>query len=139
MKPYPTLRRWLAAALTAAVFASLAVIGILAGRSVDGGKPAGGEPQGGGPDWGLFGGTPSRNMVNLKVKGLPAEWDIDPKKSKNVKWSADLGSKAYGGPVVSGGKVFVGTNNQKPRNPKDRDKNGNPIDLGVVMCFDEAK
>src|SRR5581483_5524808 len=44
----------------------------------------------------------------------------------------DLGSKAYGGPVVAGGKVFVGTNNEKPRNPKVLG------DRGVLMCFRAA-
>ena len=43
-----------------------------------------------------------------------------------------LGSKAYGGPVVAGGRVFVGTNNQNPRNPEIQG------DKGVLMCFDEA-
>ena len=59
-------------------------------------------------------------------------------KEKRIKWVAELGSKAYGGPVVSGGKVFVGTNNEKPRNPRDIDKDGKPIDKGIVMCFNEA-
>ena len=33
---------------------------------------------------------------------------------------ADLGSRSYGGPIVAGGKVFVGTNNQAPRDKKHR-------------------
>jgi outer membrane protein assembly factor BamB len=87
-------------------------------------------------DWIMYGGTPARNMVNLAAKGLPAEWDVDAK--KNVKWVASLGSKAYGGPVVANGRVFLGTNNQNPRDKKFM-KDGQPIDLGVVMCFDEAR
>jgi outer membrane protein assembly factor BamB len=84
----------------------------------------------------MYGGTPSRNIVNTTAKHIPATWDIDTK--ENVIWSADLGSKAYGGPVVSGGRVFVGTNNQQPRDPKDVDpQTKQPIDLGVLMCFDE--
>ncbi len=77
----------------------------------------------------MFGDGPKRNMVNLTEKGLPTEWDI--KSGKNLKWSQPVGSQAYAGPVVSGGKVFVGTNNEGLRNPmltKDR---------GVVMAFDE--
>jgi outer membrane protein assembly factor BamB len=87
--------------------------------------------------WVMFGGSPSRNMVNPHVKGLPTKWSVDEGDVQNVLWSADLGSKAYGGPVISGGKVFVGTNNQKPRDPKWRDKKGRPIDLGVLMAFEE--
>ena len=55
---------------------------------------------------------------------------------------ADLGSKAYGGPIISNGRVFIGTNNQNPRDKKlveDGPNKGKPVDLGVVMCFDEAK
>jgi hypothetical protein len=55
------------------------------------------------------GGTPDRNMVS-NMKGLPLDWDV--KTKKNVKWVADLGSQSYGNPVVAGGMVFVGTNNE---------------------------
>ncbi len=144
MKSYPTLRRWLAGAITAAVLASVVLIGALSGpsaarnKSAAPGKAAGTEDGG----WLMYGGSVSRNMVNARVKGLPAEWDIgNPKKKdkgKNIKWVAELGSKSYGGPIVAGGKVIIGTNNQKPRNPKDRKPSGEPIDLGVIMCFDEA-
>ena len=60
-------------------------------------------------DWPMWGGTPDRNMVS-NMKGLPTEWDV--KTKKNVKWVADLGSQSYGNPVVAGGMVFVGTNNE---------------------------
>ena len=80
--------------------------------------------------WPLFGGTPGRNMVNTVDKNVPTEWDV--KSGKNIKWSAHLGSRAYGGPVIAGGKVFVGTNNEAPRNP---DIKG---DKGVLMCFKES-
>ena len=82
-----------------------------------------------------FGGTPSRNMVNTTATGIPAE--IDPENASQLKWKVDLGSRAYGGPTIGDGKVFVGTNNERPRNPRDR-KNDEPIDKGIVMCFDEA-
>ena len=68
----------------------------------------------------------SRNMVSDE-KGLPADWDV--KTGTNVKWWADVGSQAYAGPVVAGGKVFVGTNNDGLRNP------ALPNDRGVVMAF----
>ena len=99
----------------------------------------------------MFGGTRSRNMVNLgaKIDKLPTEgpaWD-DPEAVKAwsaewLLWKADLGSRAYGGPTVAGGKVFVGTNNERPRNGErdiHRNKGGlvEPIDKGILMCFDE--
>jgi outer membrane protein assembly factor BamB len=51
---------------------------------------------------------------------------------KNVKWVAKLGSQTYGNPVVSGGIVFVGTNNEGLRDAKQ------PGDRGVVMAFKES-
>jgi outer membrane protein assembly factor BamB len=142
MKTYPTLRRWLAGAVTAAVFAAVVLAGALSGRSGAGVKTEVAQPKAGGTDnWIMYGGSPARNMVNPRVKGLPSEWDVGAEggKPKNIRWVADLGSKAYGGPVVAGGKVIIGTNNQKPRDPKYRDpKTGKPIDLGVVMAFDEG-
>jgi outer membrane protein assembly factor BamB len=84
----------------------------------------------------MYGGSASRNMANTHAKNLPTTWDVE--KKTNIKWVADLGSKAYGGPVVVGGKVFVGTNNQKPRDPKFVVK-GKVLDMGVLMAFDEAK
>ena len=80
-------------------------------------------------EWPMWGGTPDRNMVS-NMKGLPAEWDVKPK--KNVKWVADLGSQTYGNPVVAGGMVFVGTNNELLRDPKQ------PGDRGVLMAFRES-
>jgi outer membrane protein assembly factor BamB len=92
-----------------------------------------------GTGWPMFGGSPGRNMVNLAEKNLPDDWDIQSK--KNVKWTAKLGSRAYA-MVVAGGKVFVGTNNEAPRNPRDTrkrmDGKTEPVDKSVLMCFDEA-
>ena len=56
-------------------------------------------------------------MVNTTAKNLPIDWNTT-NPAKNVLWSAELGSRAYGGPIVAGGKVFVGTNNEGPRDPK---------------------
>ena len=77
----------------------------------------------------MWGGTPDRNMVSA-MKGLPIDWDV--KTKKNVKWVADLGSQSYGNPVVAGGMVFVGTNNELLRDPKQ------PGDRGVLMAFRES-
>src|SRR5258705_6148784 len=80
-------------------------------------------------DWPMWGGPPDRNMVS-NMKGLPTEWDVQTK--KNVKWVARLGSQAYGNPVVADGKVFIGTNNESPRDPKQTG------DRGVLMAFRET-
>src|SRR5688572_33159147 len=82
----------------------------------------------GGGDWPMWGGTPDRNMVS-NMRGLPITWDI--KTKKNIKWVAELGSQSYGNAVVSGGIVFVGTNNEALRDPKQTG------DRGVLMAFDE--
>src|SRR5258706_9027048 len=66
-------------------------------------------------DWPMWGGTPDRNMVS-NMKGLPTSWDVATR--KNIKWVAGLGSQAYGNPVVAGGQVYVGTNNELVRDPK---------------------
>jgi len=81
-------------------------------------------------DWRMLGGTPQRNMVNSVEKNIPDQWDITT--GKNIKWVAQLGSQSFGNPVIAGGKVFVGTNNQSQRQPKVQG------DKGVVICFNEA-
>src|SRR3954449_3473110 len=80
-------------------------------------------------DWPMWGGTPDRNMVS-NMKGLPTSWDV--KTKKNVKWVAELGSQAYGNPVVASGMIFVGTNNEGPRDPNVKG------DKGVLMAFRES-
>jgi len=80
-------------------------------------------------DWPMWGGTPDRNMVS-NLKGMPTTWDV--KTKKNIKWVAMLGSQSYGNPVVSGGMVYVGTNNELLRDPKQGG------DRGVLMCFRES-
>jgi len=79
-----------------------------------------------------FGGSPSRNMVNTTAKNIPIDFSVEEGKHKGIKWVAELGSKAYGGPVIAAGKLYVGTNNSTPRDPKEK---GN---LAVVQCFDAA-
>ena len=49
----------------------------------------------------------------------------------NAKWIAKVGSQSYGNVVVSGGKVFIGTNNENPRDPQHQG------DRSILMCFDE--
>jgi len=78
------------------------------------------------PQWGH---AWSRNMVSDE-KGLPDSFD--PKTGRNVKWSARLGTDSYATPIVAGGRVYIGTNNEDPRDPH------HTADSGVLMCFDEA-
>ncbi len=92
-------------------------------------------------DWPQWGRDGSRNMVSAE-KGLPVTWDagktkgdtdeIDPATTKNVKWTAKVGSTAFGNTTVGHGRVLIGTNNETPRDPKHMG------DRGVVMCFEEA-
>ena len=81
-----------------------------------------------GADWPMWGGDGSRNMVSAET-GIPNTWDI--KTKEKVRWVAEIGSQSYGNPVVAGGKVFLGTNNELLRDPE---QDG---DRGVVMAFDE--
>jgi len=83
----------------------------------------------GGKEWPMWGGTPDRNMVSA-MKGVPTTWDL--KTKKNIKWVADVGSQAYGNPVVAGGYVLIGTNNEGPKDPNIKG------DKGVLMAFRES-
>ena len=88
-------------------------------------------------DWPMFGGSSDRNMFHL-AKNVSFEFDF-PKMAKGkikrpgkkLLWTNRLGSQTYGSIAVSGGKVFVGTNNQGKYRP------GITGDKGVVLCFDE--
>jgi outer membrane protein assembly factor BamB len=82
-----------------------------------------------GKDWPMWGGTADRNMLS-NMKGLPTSWDL--KTKKNIKWTAELGSQAYGNPVVAGGVVYVGTNNEAMKDPNIKG------DKGVLMAFRES-
>ena len=77
------------------------------------------------PQWGQ---AWSRNMVSGE-KGLPDSFD--PKTGGNVKWVAGLGTETHSTPVVAGGRVYLGTNNGEPRDPRHQG------DRGVLMCFEE--
>jgi outer membrane protein assembly factor BamB len=85
-------------------------------------------------DWPMLGGNPTRNAVNTADKNPPTDWKVarELKNAKNLKWVAQVGTRAYGGPVIAGGKVFVGTNNGKPRDPAVKGPKG------IVMCFRES-
>jgi outer membrane protein assembly factor BamB len=85
------------------------------------------------PQWGQ---RYSRNMVSDET-GLAETFD--PATGKNIKWVVPLGTETYSTPVVSGGKpatrpagkVLIGTNNERPRDPRHKG------DRGVLLCLDE--
>lgn len=77
------------------------------------------------PQWGQ---RHSRNMVSLE-KGLAESFD--PETKRNIKWSAPLGTQTHPTPVISGGKVFIGTNNRRPRDLRHQG------DRGILLCLDE--
>jgi outer membrane protein assembly factor BamB len=81
-----------------------------------------------GADQAQWGEAWSRNMVSQE-RGLPDSFD--PATGRNVQWVAALGTETHSTPVISGGRVFIGTNNGEPRDPKYQG------DRGVLMCFDE--
>jgi len=115
---------------TSTTLAALAALAALAGTLT---LPA--------QDWPGWGGRdPGRNMYS-PAKGLPDRFEpgkykkgteeIDLGTTKNVKWVAKLGSQAYGNTTVAGGKVYVGTNNDHPRDPAHEG------DRSILECFDE--
>ena len=94
-------------------------------------------------DWPQWGGRDCRSMVSAETglpdsftprKGPVGEGDGNPATVDNVKWTARLGSAAYGNPTIAGGKVFVGTNavtlRGDPRHGRQH--------MGLMKCFDET-
>ncbi len=55
------------------------------------------------PQWGAL---HTRNMISTAT-GLPNSFNPDT--GENIKWTASLGSHGYATPVISGGKVLIGT------------------------------
>jgi len=108
---------------------------VLAAAVVVAGHPAFGH------DWPQWGGlSPGRNVYS-PAKGLPERFDpgkfkrgtdeVDLSTTRNIKWVAKLGSQSYGNPTVAGGRVFVGTNNDVPRDPRHQG------DRSILLCLDE--
>ncbi len=97
-------------------------------------------------DWPRWGGNDlGRNMYSPET-GLPDHFaattnghaamkpggeEIDLKSLPNAKWVSKVGSQSYGNVVVANGKVYIGTNNENPRDPQHQG------DRSILMCFDE--
>ena len=77
------------------------------------------------PQWGQ---AWTRNLVSAE-KNLPESWNLET--GENVKWIAPLGTHSYATPIVAGGRVFIGTNNEVPRDPAHLG------DRGAYYCLDE--
>lgn len=83
-----------------------------------------------GTTWPQRGGSSARNHV-AAVSNLPLTWNLE--SGQNVAWRAELGSQTYSSPVVAGGRILIGTNNQHARvarHPAEQD-------LSCLLCFDE--
>ncbi len=72
-----------------------------------------------------------RNLVNTTDKDISLDFSLEKDSEMGVLWKARLGKTSYAGPVIAGGKIFVGTNNENPRDPALKG------DAGVIMCFEE--
>ena len=90
-----------------------------------------------------WGQSPARNNVST-AKDLPVQWnagEFDRKTGtwlkgqvSSVRWVAKLGGECYSSPVVAGGRVYCGTNNDAAylaRYPAS-------VDLGCLLCFAQA-
>jgi outer membrane protein assembly factor BamB len=91
-------------------------------------------------DWPMPGRDRTRNTVSPE-KNPPTDWQVEIRdaasgqvttRARNIKWSAELGSRSMGSPVVADGLVWIGTNNGQPRDPKRKE------DASVLMCFRES-
>lgn len=96
-------------------------------------------------DWPQWGGTDARNMFsparhvphefiqgrNPQVNFKPGTEEVIRTNIQNLKWVTKIGSQSYGNTTVSGGRVFIGTNNEHPRDPRHQG------DRSILMCFDE--
>ena len=81
-----------------------------------------------GADQAQFGQRFSRNMVSDE-SNLPVSFD--PETGENLRWSAPLGTETNSTPVIAGGRVLIGTNNEQPRDPRHTGRRG------VLLCLDE--
>ena len=94
-----------------------------------------------GQDWPVWTGNGAGNLYS-PAKGIAASFEpgkfkkgteeVDMNTTKNVKWVAKLGSSAYGNTTIANGKVYVGTNNESPRDERHIG------DRGILYCLDEA-
>jgi outer membrane protein assembly factor BamB len=81
-------------------------------------------------DWPMFGRDRTRNPVSPE-RNAPISWDIQT--GRNIHWKARIGRyDNFATPVVANGLVWIGTNNENPRDPAVKGS------AGVLMCFRES-
>lgn len=86
-------------------------------------------------DWPMLGRDGSRNSVSAE-RGAPTDWSIEEREgerlihaARGVRWLARLGAMTTSSPVVSGGLVWIGTNNWRP------DMQTGDKQHSVLRCF----
>ena len=77
--------------------------------------------------------SPAKNLPASigKIEFKPGTEEIETKGVKNLKFALKIGSQSYGNVTVAKGKIFIGTNNENPRDPRHQG------DRSILMCFDE--
>jgi outer membrane protein assembly factor BamB len=80
-------------------------------------------------DWPMWGGTPDRNQVS-NMKNVPTRVGREDEEEHQVGRRSRVAELRQ--PVVANGMVFVGTNNELARDPKQGG------DRGVLMAFRES-
>lgn len=85
----------------------------------------------------MFGGGPTRNAMRVGTNP-PTRWGVERvgeqlQRGLNIKWLARTGHGfAMASPVIANGYVWVGTNNESPRDPEQKQP------ASVLMCFRES-
>jgi outer membrane protein assembly factor BamB/protein-L-isoaspartate O-methyltransferase len=88
-------------------------------------------------DWPMYGGNPTRNAVGMG-KRPPKQWAVKIDGDRmlpvhNIRWIAGAGTGfSMAAPVVANGYVWMGTNNENPRDPARK------VPAPVLMCFRES-
>jgi len=77
--------------------------------------------------WCMLGGSPARNAI-AAATGIPDDWDVG--SGRHVLWSAELGFMNFGGPIVGGGRVFIGAGNEVRQRPGITER------CGTLLAFD---
>ena len=114
------------------------IVGVLSIAAIAGTRPADtpdsevtfASPTANATSWPQLGGSASHNPAS-PVTNLPTQFDLT--KNESIRWSQPIGDFAFSSPVVSGGKVLIGTNNAIGRDPRFPAS----IDRACLQCFDE--
>jgi outer membrane protein assembly factor BamB len=81
-------------------------------------------------DWPMRGRDATRNAVSPE-KDPPTDWCVEPGKERNVLWSVRTGRECFTGPIIVDGRIWIGTDNESPRDPSRKE------DAAVLMCLRE--